>query len=64
MNTARWSVKVKRFDGGEHVDTWMTTVEATNEEAAEDRALNAYAVAPGVMLRGNSSFATRAERVE
>ena len=61
---ARWSVKVKRFDGDEgHVDTWITTVEAKTEEAAEDAALNAYAVSSGVVVRDDSSFTTRAERV-
>ena len=61
----RWAVKVAHYVGDDvHVGTWRTTVAAQSEEAAEDAALETYAVLPHVAMTDDSSFCVRAERVD
>ena len=47
LRVKRWEAKVRRYDEDDvRVDTWMTTVEAKTEPAAEQAALAAYGARP------------------
>ena len=64
LRVKRWEAKVRRYDEDDvRVDTWMTTVEAKTEPAAEQAALAAYGALLGYPeFPDGTSFYTRVDR--